>query len=393
VRAPTATLLAALLAAALFAGCAGNPASPSTSTSAALQIDEGANRIEVPHLPTVPPAPGERNLTAVPKWRLGEWWDYTLTDHLVGKTQHIRRVVAGSFGGDYLVGFPVDAFSNDALVLHVPGYGDVSQADLSFEVHDVPFQPLSFPLVAGKSWPTAFEGRPGNATVLAADAATGQATIRVTDGASFNWTATYDAQAGELVRLDDPNYATVQLDAHGYNHTGDVRVPHAHDLVFQNGRLGPWDITQNPTQDPTPAPADDVVTIAPGYDHLAFVILVGGGPNFLLGGPVPDVGEAGSYKETVTSPNGTVYELSAGPADHGVKVQFYGAADPVGDWTLHHEADGPGLVLTEGIGYHVIDVRLPGGCVLPGPNAGHHLNPCTGKLGSTKSVSSSSTTN
>jgi len=392
VRAPAASALLGLLVAAALAGCTGSTTSTShLSTSAALQVDEGANRIEVPHLPTSPPQPGERNLTAAPQWRLGEWWDYTLTDHLVGNEVHIRRVVAGTFGGSYLVGFPVDGFSNDALVLHVPGYGDIAQSDLSFEVHDVPFQPLSFPLVAGKTWPTAFEGRPGNATVLSADAATGQAVVRITDGTSFNWTATYDAVAGDLVKLDDPNYATAQVTAHGYNHTGVVRVPHAHDLVFQNGRLGPWDIRQDPTKDPTPAPQDDVVTIAPGYDHLAFVLLVGGGPNFLFGGPVPDVGEAGVYNETVTSPNGTVYALSAGPADHGIKVRFFGAADPVGDWVLHHQADGPGLVLTEGIGYHVIDVRLPGGCVLPGPNAGHHLNPCTGQMGNVRATTSTTT--
>lgn len=360
----------------LFAGCASSPG-PTASSTTGLQFDDGgANKVDVPALPSDPPAPGERTLAEAPKWRLGEWWDYTITDHFDGTQLQIKRVVAGTFATEYLVGFPVDAFSDNALVLHVPGYGDIDQADLSFEVHDVDFQILSFPLAEGKSWPTAFEGRNGTATVLAAG--DGKATIQVTDGNSFNWTATYDAETGEVTRLDDPAYATVEVTAHGYGHKGIVRVPHAHDLVFQNGLFGPWGISQNPTSDPTPGPADETVTVLPGYDRLAFTIIVGGGPNLLVQG-LPAMPGAGTYSETVTSPNGTVFSLASGPTETGLKLQFYGTDDPTGNWTLHHQADGPGIALAEGIGYHSIDIQLPGGCVLPGPNSGHHLNPCRDK--------------
>jgi hypothetical protein len=306
--------------------------------------------------------------------------EYKVTDRFRGDSFTIRRVVAGSFGPHYLVGFPADAFSDAALVLHVPGYGDVDQADLSFEVHDADMQLLSFPLEAGRTWPTAFEGRPGNATVLAAG--DGKATVRLTDGETYDWTATYSAEAGDLERLDDPDYALVELVAHGYGHQGVVRVPHAHDLVFQHGRLGPWRLGQDPAQDPTPAPRNETVEVAPGYDRLAFTLVVGGGPNLLFGG-LPQVPAGGSYRETVTAPDGTEYRVELGPTDPGgLRLAFFGAGDPTGAWHLLHEADGPGIVLAEGIGYHSIDIELPSGCVQPGANAAHHLDPCTGRRGS-----------
>ncbi|MES2153946.1 MAG: hypothetical protein V4510_02315 [bacterium] len=368
----------------LVAGCTGGTTEQSNTGGVLLQYDDGgANKVDIPILNATPPAPGERTLQAPPQWRLGEWWEYTVTDHFAGHVLHIKRVVAGTFGTQYLVGFPIDGFSNDALVLHVPGYGDIDQKDLSFEVHDVGMKILDFPLATGKRWDSAFEGRPGHALVTAA--ADGKATIHFEDTAngSFNWTATYDAETGEVVRLDDPNYATVEVAAHGYGYHGVVRVPHAHDLVFQNGRLGPWNAQTSPTQDPKPAAASETVDVQPGYDHLAFTILVGDLTNFIVPGLPAQSPGVGDYTETVTSPNGTVYSVHSGAGESGLKIVFFGTGDPTGTWKLDHQAIGPGLVLTEGIGYHSIDVDLPSGCVLPGPNSGHHLNPCTGKMGAT----------
>ncbi len=371
-------LVAAVLLLAL-AGCSSPAANDGGEVVSGIQYDDGgANKVDLPILDATPPAPGERTLAAAPQWRLGEWWEYKVTDHFAGKQITIKRVVAGTFGTQYLVGFPIDAFSNDALVMHVPGYGDIDQADLSFETHDVDFKMLDFPLTVGKKWDTAWEGLPGTATIVSATSE--QATIRITDGQNFNWTATYDAVAGDIVRLSDPNYATIELTEHGYNHVGAVRVPHAHDLVFMNGRLGPWDIQAHITQNPEPAPATETVDVKAGYDRLAFTIIVGPVANLLVDG-LPPVPGAGTYSEKVMSPNGTIYELASGPTDTGLKLEFYGTGDPTGTWTLEHAANGPGIVLTEGIGYHSIDIDLPSGCVLPGQNAGHHLNPCTGTVG------------
>src|SRR5688572_31222349 len=60
----------------------------------------------------------------------------TLFRSFDGSVREFYRVVAGSEAGNYLVGFPVNEFSNDVLVMHAPGYGDINRADLSYETHD-----------------------------------------------------------------------------------------------------------------------------------------------------------------------------------------------------------------------------------------------------------------
>lgn len=363
--------LAFVAVALLGAGCAA-PAAPAASSSAALQLDDGAaNRVDVPVLPTAPPATGERTLAQAPTWRLGEWWTYRITDAFTGASVDTTLVVAGTFGTTYLVGFPIHDFSNNVLVLHMPGVGDVDRTDLSFEVHDVDFQMLRFPLVAGDSWTTAFEGRPGTVHVVRAQGEQailqGSDTVQGTTGPTSSWniTATYDAPTGTITQLHAEGYADYKVTGHGFAYTGRVRVPHAHDLVFQHGRITPvLDINTQPTTTQT-----DNVLVEPGYDALAFTIIVGSGA--VAPGP-----NAGYYQETVTSPNGTQYSLSSLPGEPGLKLAFYGTGDPSGTWTLQHTAGGPGLVLTEGIGYHSIDVDLPLGCVVQGPNSAHHPAPC-----------------
>ncbi|MEA3191129.1 MAG: hypothetical protein QOD77_1711 [Thermoplasmata archaeon] len=367
-------LALAALACMALAGCTGGTDEPTLTTQAVRQLDEGVDRVDVPLLPREAPAPGTRTTAAPPEWRLGEFWEYAITDHFAGNTITTTRVVAGTDGGNYLVGFPLEAFDNDVLIFHMPGYGDVSQADLSFEAHDVVYAPLKFPLTAGESWPTAWEGISGTATVLSATPQ--QAEVRiVADNGGYDITATYDAEMGEIIKVAYPGYMDYEVTRHGYGYTGLVRVPHAHDLVFQNGRLGPWDIQQNIVQDAVPADLQDTVEVGPGYDRLAFTIIVGGGPSLLV--PEAQGTPSGGYfKETVTAPNGTVFMLEQLPNETGLKIQFFGTGDPVGTWTLDHQAGGAGIVLTEGIGYHSIDIELPSGCVLRSQNALHHTTLC-----------------
>lgn len=372
----------AFIAVALLtlAGCT-SPSDTQPTGEVVLQYDDGgANKVDVPRLNATPPLPGERSLEKAPEWRLGEWWDYTITDHFQEKTITVKRVVAGTFGTNYLVGFPLDAFSNDALVLHIPGYGDIDQTDLSFESHDVDTKLLDFPLESGKSWSTAWEGLPGNATITAA--ADGKATIEL-EGQNYLWVFEYDAETGEIAKMHNPAYATIEITGHGFGFTGSVRVPHAHDLLFMNGRLGPWDITASPVDNPAPAPATETVEVTGGYDRVGFVIIAGPIATGLTGGFVPGSPgmPGGTFTERATAPDGTVYELTVGPTETVLKAEFFGHEKPVGTWTLEHQAVGAGIVLTEGIGYHSIDIDLPSGCVLPGANANHHLNPCTGQMG------------
>ncbi|HEX2065645.1 MAG TPA: hypothetical protein VHI93_02430 [Candidatus Thermoplasmatota archaeon] len=366
-----------------LAGCATQEAPPTTTSPPAKQYEDGVSRIDLPTLPREAPAEGERTLAAAPQWRLGEWWTYTLTDHFTGRAIETTRVVAGTDGPHYLVGFPIEKFDNDVLIFHIPGFGDVRQDDLSYEVHDVPFAPLRFPLTEASTWPTSFEGRAGNMT--AEPQADGTALLT---GGGLGWsiTAVYDPKVGEITRLDYPGYVSYEVTGHGYGYTGVVRVPHAHDLVFMHGRLGPASDTREGLGPDGIKAESDVVQVPPGYDHLGFTLIVANVAPFLVGGvpsalglPLPaDVPNPaqGYYSAKATAPNGTAYELVALPGSAGTQIEFFGTGDPTGPWTLSFTVGGPGIAIAEGIGYHSIDVQLPSGCVVASFNANHHAAPC-----------------
>ena len=353
----------------LMAGCAAKTPTPMTSSSASKQLDDGVDKVDVPTLASDPPAAGERTLATAPKWRLGEFWKYKVVDGFTGNEYTTTRIVAGTDGGNYLVGFPIEKFDNDILVLHAPGFGDVKQSDLSFEVHDVVFAPLKFPLDVGESWETAFEGQP--VTMAVEEVTGGVATI--TAGGAFGMTITYDAEVGEMTLIDIANYARVELVQHGYDYKGVVRVPHAHDLVFQHGRIGAvLSVTGGPAVGPQML--TETVEVEPGYDHLAFTLIAGSAIGLQTGTSLPVAG--GYYDEKVTGPDGVVYQLTTLPHEQELKLAFFGSGDPTGTWTLEHTVAGPGIAMAEGIGYHSIDVDLPSGCVVQSQNAGHHAAPC-----------------
>lgn len=365
------TLLALLMVFSLLAGCASTPPA-AVSTTPSKQLDAGVNKLDIPVLSS--DEPGNRSLAAAPQWRLGEYWEYSITDEFSGETTTASRIVAGTDGSNYLVGFPIEAFKPEVLVLHMPGYGDIAQSNLGYETHDVQFTPLSFPLRAGDTWKTSFEGQPGNAIV---ESVSGDTAVLSWQGPGFNMTATYDAQAGEVVKLQYPGYMHYEVTKHGYHYTGLVRVPHAHDLIFQNGRIGPVTDPRDPLVPPQPRSTQDKVEVQPGYDHLAFVLMAANVVPFVAG-PLSSqqTPAAGYYEEKATAPNGTAYDVVMLPQETGTKSIFVGSGDPTGTWTLDHTVGGPGLVLAEGIGYHSIDVTLPSGCVVVSANAGHHNGPC-----------------
>ncbi|MEK6986015.1 MAG: hypothetical protein AABX89_06510 [Candidatus Thermoplasmatota archaeon] len=365
------TFVHLLVAVALLSGCAApEPVADAPSTAPAKQLDDGVDKVDVPTLPRDPPKPGERSLDKAPTWRLGEFWEYTVTDGFTGTEYSTTRIVAGTDTTNYLVGFPMEKFDNDILVLHIPGFGDVAQSDLSFEVHDVVFAPLKFPLTVGDTWETAYEGLP---VTMAVEDISGR-TATITGSGSWGMTITYDADVGEMTKIDIQGYAIVELARHGYNYEGLVRVPHAHDLVFQHGRLAALlSVTGGPGGGPQ-APSE-TVEVPTGYDHLAFTLIAGSAANLLQNGAnVPVAG--GYYDEKVTAPDNTVYQLTTLPHEQTLKLAFFGSGDPTGTWTLEHMAIGPGIAMAEGIGYHSIDVELPSGCVVNSVNSGHHGASC-----------------
>jgi hypothetical protein len=319
-------------------------------------------------------------LDEAPRWRLGEWWKYRMVGEFDGSEREFYRVVAGAEAGSYLVGFPVNEFSNDVLVLHVPGFVDISRTDLSYETHDAAFKLLQFPLRDGDSWDVSFEGAsdgiaivhlPGDGTAVI-DAPT----------SNFNITATYTPEVGEITKLRIAGYASYEVIGHGYDWgrqptagDGVVRVPHDHDLVFQNGRLGPVQELGQPLVPPSPKPPSETVTVNGAYDRVGFTILLGTPPGIVpVGGVDPPTGY---YSGKATAPNGDVYELALMPNEGPFKVAFFGHDLPAGDWDLEFTAGGAGIVLFEGIGYHSIDIDLPSGCVVASFNAQHHNASCT----------------
>jgi hypothetical protein len=346
-------LVASTLVLFAMAGCVEEPAKPvetptSTKTVGGLAGDlkRGAPEPEV-----------VRSLEAAPEWRLGEYWKIRLQDAFTGKTWETTRVVAGEEGDNYLVGMPVEAFSDAFMVLHIPGFGVVDQLDLGYEIHDVLFIPVQFPLTQGAKWATAFEGRAVNATVTAANET--HAVISMV-GKSDKLTLTYSAAAGEIVRFVGEGYATYEVVEHGYNYTGNVLVPHEHDVVLIHGRLGGG----VPVGNSKAGAPIETVKMGSTYDRVSFAIILGPA----IGGD-PGVGY---YKETVVAPDGTRYELDRLPTEGpGLKVGFFFNTKPAGDWTLEHIAIGPGIAFVEGIGYHSFEASLPSGCVVSGGGHSH----------------------
>jgi hypothetical protein len=367
------SVLFLLAAATIFAGCSSPPKADPAAAQDQVQYQSPVLNLAVPTMPRDPPAAGERTLDAAPQWRLGEWWTYHMEDKLVGGSMDFTRVVAGEDkqAGTYLVGFPLDEFSNNVMLFHIPGYGDISQADLSYETHDKVFQPLQFPLAEGNSWPVAFEGTAkGQAGVVRPGDGTAQVTMEVSNYGYIN--ATYDPAIGEIREMDIKNYAHYEVTGHGYNWKGVVRVPHAHDLIFQHGRIAALFDVRQPLVPPTPTAPTETVDIPAGYDRASFVIILGAGA--ALG--IPNAVPAGVFRETVTSPNGTKYELTLLPNEGGLKIGSYGNDAPTGTWTMEHVAGGAGIAFVEGIGYHSIDIDLPSGCAIKSANAMHHGGLC-----------------
>lgn len=375
-----ALLVWMMLGVVTLAGCAEETPEPEPAVDEPVgpqYVDETRNTtVDAVGLPRDPPAPGERNFSVAPTWRLGEWWKYRVSDVFTGAEREVYRIVAGTEHGNYLVGFPADDFSNDVLVLHVPGYGDIIADDLSYSAHDVPYLPVRFPIFEGDSWTTDFESTANTLqlTVAEVNEETGKATIYASGGQGAG-TYVYDVNMGEISSWQSPNYANYEIIDHGYNWEGLVRVPHDHDLIFFHGRLGGAVDVGSPLLPPTPVLPIESVQIDGSYDRLSFAIilqdLAGNAAQQATGQGVA----AGVYQVTATDPSGNVYTETLSPADMvATKTTFFGADEPVGSWDLQFVAAGPGFAFLEGIGYHSIDIDLPSGCVVASARSDHHQN-------------------
>ena len=287
-----------------------------------------------------------------PAWILGEWWEIELTSPLLpGETITWTRVMAGFEGSDYLVGQPKETWEPFALLFHLPGLGEISQADLSYEVHDARFHPLQFPLQDGQEWETQIEGLDVTAQVTEND----DGTFDIWYCCGRNATATYDPALGVLTHLTVDGLLTYNVVDHGYGFEGIITVPHGHDLVFVHGRVASvLDINGL-----TPAAPVETMEISDDYGRVTFAGIVGD----IAGQGTSPTGAA--YTERVTGPDGTVYETTKLPGEPaGLKLNIFETTELGGTWELEHVAAGPGIAFTEGIAYHVFDVQMPQGTLL-----------------------------
>lgn len=334
----------------VLAGCVASPA----GEEGAPEVTQNTKLPDFKPVEAVEEAP--RTLLEPPLWKQGEWWKIRLVDGFQGSTYETTRIVAGQEGDHYLVGMPSDQFSDDFMVMHIPGFGQISKDDLSFETHDVPTQVLRFPLVDGDGWETAFEG--GVITTNVFVESETRARIQFTGSQTGN--ATYDALVGEVVRYEQEDYANYEVIDHGFDYSGVVTVPHQHDLIFQHFRIAGL-LTGVPS-----APATsitDTVTVDSTYDRVSAAIIAGG-----LSPDAP----GGYLQEIATAPDGKVFEMTVMPIETGFVVHTFSHLNPGGSWTFEHRALGPGFIGAEGIAYHTYDVEMPSGRVLP--STGEHAH-------------------
>lgn len=322
-------------------------------------------------LPLDVPLPEERTLNEPPVWRLGEWWRYRITDRFEGEVAEATRVVAGVEGDNYLVGMPADEFSSGFMVMHVPGFGQVARSDLSFEVHDCPFQFLRFPLHEDLTWEGEFECQDFTVVDVAVTSPT-TADLTMWGNGNANMTLTYDAAVGEVTRFDIAGYALIEIIDHGYDFEGIVTVPHQHDVIFIHARFGPVFGSLGPD----PKTPTDIVPVDSTYDRVSFILLAGDFlPLVAPGAPQP--ANMGYYDLKATAPDGETFQLTVTPAtsQKGLVIEAYTHLFPGGDWRFDHVAGGAGITLAEGIAYHVYDVDLPAGRILPSTGEHPHGDP------------------
>lgn len=351
--------LVAILFVALLAGCAQPPPS---AAPAAANVTLVADRPDTSFgdVATGPAAAPDANATtaAAPRLVKGEWWRIRFESGFIDGIPEIVRVVADAGPGGYVVGMPHEGWLKEAIIFHAPAFGDVGP-DLSYDVHNVRFEPLRFPLAKGATWITPFGGTNYTATVESADERT--ATIRYdpppsdpqpTDpvyaalgalsplAGDGSMRMTYDARQHEVVKFESA-FGTWEVVAHGYNFTGWVTVPRGERTAIDYGQFLPA------------TPGGPVVTrtrsVEAGFNRLTLLHVIAPlGP--------------GAYRIRDVSPNGTEY-VTESVASQALVVKFYEASSPGGEWTLEDVVGGPGATYTMGMAYHQYDIRLPDGAI------------------------------
>jgi hypothetical protein len=337
----------------VLAGCA-SPA-PETPAEKGSQITVDPNRpaTQYGQIVTGPAVGPDLNATtqAAPRLVEGEWWrirfDYGFDD-----VNEVVRVVANATEEGYIFGMPHEGWFKEAIAYHAPAFGDVG-LDLSYATHNVVFQPVRFPLVAGDTWETHFAAQPYTAVVEAADDVT--ATIRFDPPANTDPTApltdlmgltgggsmriVYDARVHEVVQMSSAigNWSVVE---HGYDFQGWVTVPRGEHTAIDYGTF--WALEGA-------APVTTrAIEVSGGFNRLTMMHLI-----------VPLT--PGSFHIRSTTPSGEAFltEVVNTQANPGFILKFYEDSSPDGTWLQEDSAVGVAATYSMGIAYHQFDIHLP----------------------------------
>jgi hypothetical protein len=385
----THVLLAALLAMVAISGCVSEDDAQDQLDNLRDEggFDEDGNVTQSfgPHsgLALERPASWTPRLDAPPEWVQGEWWIFDLESQLEAGSWSNTRIVAGKQGPDYLLGMPINEFSDDIMVMHIPGFGLVNAENLGFEAHDVMFNFMEFPLEEGNSWTGDFEADGATLGFTVESIEGNLANIAITG--AFDGSAVYDAEMGAVTYLELLGYAKYEVTGHGFGYEGIVRVPHSHDLIFFHGRLAQAQGLEPGSGfvNPNPKAQQDIITIPEGYDRVSFGLLF---QDLAFGtlqteAGAPETIGSGVYQIDVTAPDGETYTSQKLPTDGSAfKATMFANDNPTGDWIVDYVALGAGASFIEGIGYVTFDVVLPEGCVLLTSDVHNHGGDCGGHI-------------
>ena len=344
-----------LTASMLLSGCISGeePVEPTaTDEEPRVLIDPDRPTESLGEVLTGPSVGPDLNATTAEAPRLvaGEWWRVRFDNNL-DEDIDVIRVVADVHEEGYVMGMPHAGWLKEAIAYHSPAFGDVG-LDLSYDTHNVRFEPVRFPLVAGESWQTHFAAIPYTATVEEADTYT--AVISFTPEAAepqptdplFTLLAgpfgdgtmrlTYDARMHEIVRMESA-LGVWEVVEHGYDFEGWVTVPRGEHTAIDYGTFGP---------------------VSEQHDALPRTIDVNGGFNRMTLMHVVVPLTPGAYKVISTGPDERTYETNA---TTDVVIRFYESSSPDGTWTVQDVVGGAGVTYSMGIAYHQYDIRLPDG--------------------------------
>lgn len=344
-----------LLLVALFtlSGCAG-PSSNDGAQDPGVTIDPNRPDTTFTDVVTGPAVGPDLDATtaAAPRLVEGEWWRIEFDSGFYEDVSEVVRVVANATPDGYIFGMPHEGWFKEAIAYHAPAFGDVG-LDLSYATHNVVFEPVRFPLVAGNTWDTAFAAAPIVATVESADEhiavihfqsppnTAPETPIMEAAGLyqAFDMRLTYDARQHEVVKMES-FIGTWEVIEHGYGFEGWVTVPRGEHTAIDYGTFWAADAEQ-------PVTTRDI-EVEGGFNRLTMMHLVA---------PL----SPGSFHIRSTTPSGEEFftEVTSTKPQDPFTIRFYEATDPDGTWTQEDSVLGAAATYSMGIAYHQFDIHLP----------------------------------